>query len=70
MIRRWKTTLLILCLAFTSGSLATGTQGTELPFRVGDPFPTLELPSLEEGEPVSLEAFRGKKVILHVFASW
>ncbi len=42
------------------------------PFRpvVGEAFPDLVLPSLEDSRPVSLAEFRGEKVILHVFASW
>lgn len=40
------------------------------PFEVGTPFPTVSLPSLEDGRPASIADYRGKKVILHVFASW
>ncbi len=36
---------------------------------VGRKFPQLVLPSLE-GEPLSVGAFRGRKLMLHVFASW
>lgn len=39
-------------------------------FEVGQPFPVLTLPSLEDGQPRSLAEFRGHEVILHVFASW
>jgi hypothetical protein len=39
-------------------------------FQVGQAFPTLSLPSVEDGRPLSLADFRGKKVILHIFASW
>ena len=39
-------------------------------FVVGTPFPTISLPSLEDGRPMSIADFRGQKVILHVFASW
>jgi hypothetical protein len=39
-------------------------------FQVGQPFPVIELPSLEDGEPRSIADFRGHRVILHVFASW
>ncbi len=38
-------------------------------FVVGRPFPNLVLPALD-GKPMSLADFRGKKVILHIFASW
>ena len=37
---------------------------------VGQPFPDIVFPSLEHGEPLSIADFRGKKVLLHVFASW
>lgn len=48
---------------------ATG-QLPPQPFQVGTPFPALSLPSLEDGRPASIADFRGKKLILHVFASW
>ncbi len=37
---------------------------------VGKPFPHLVLPAADDGRPLSVAAFRGKKVILQVFASW
>lgn len=37
---------------------------------IGEPFPNLTLPSMEDGSPTSITSFRGKKLILHVFASW
>jgi len=37
---------------------------------VGQPFPDFPLPRLDDGEPSSISAFRGKKTILHLFASW
>jgi len=36
----------------------------------GQPFPDLVLPDLKTGQPRSITEFRGKKVLLHVFASW
>jgi hypothetical protein len=39
-------------------------------FNVGDAFPTIALPSAVDGRPTSLAEFRGKKVIVNVFASW
>ncbi len=36
----------------------------------GEPFPDLVLPSMTDGRPMSLADFRGRKVILQVFASW
>ena len=37
---------------------------------VGDRFPDLVLPSLSDGEPLSIRSFRGQKVAMHVWASW
>ncbi len=42
----------------------------ELNIKVGEPFPPLVLPSLEDGKRKSIAEFRGQKVILHIFASW
>jgi len=37
---------------------------------IGKPFPAIALPSMIGGEPMSIADFRGRKVILHIFASW
>ena len=65
----------LACLAFLlslSGFVTTATarDGATYRPRVGEPFPDLVLPSLEDGSPLSISHFRGQKVILHVFASW
>jgi hypothetical protein len=39
-------------------------------FNVGEAFPTLALPSAVDGRPVSVAEFRGKKLIVNIFASW
>jgi hypothetical protein len=39
-------------------------------FNVGEPFPTRALPSAADGRPVSLAEFRGRKLIVNIFASW
>jgi hypothetical protein len=39
-------------------------------FNVGDVFPTQALPSALDGTPTSIASFRGKKVIVNVFACW
>ena len=39
-------------------------------FNAGEAFPTLALPSAADGRPVSLAEFRGKKLIVNIFASW
>ncbi|MBA3884266.1 MAG: hypothetical protein H0X67_00875 [Acidobacteria bacterium] len=37
---------------------------------VGRPFPAVRLPDAADGRPRSIAEFRGRKVLLHVFASW
>lgn len=66
-----------LLLVFFGGLLGTPILAQEqrptrptVEFKEGQPFPDLVLPALEDGRPVSLAQFRGKKVILHIFASW
>jgi len=39
-------------------------------FQPGQQFPAIVLPSLKDGQPMSITQFRGKKLILHIFASW
>jgi len=36
----------------------------------GEAYPALVLPSLANGRPLSIEHFRGRKVLLLQFASW
>ncbi|MDP1563323.1 MAG: hypothetical protein Q8M16_18230 [Pirellulaceae bacterium] len=38
--------------------------------QVGSPHVPFTLPTIDDGRPVSLEQFRGKKVLLIQFASW
>jgi hypothetical protein len=63
-------------MAFAACLLACGGDSAFLPsdpvlkVQVGQPVPDFVLPSLEDGSPMSLAQFRGKKVLLHVFASW
>ena len=40
------------------------------PFEVGRRVPALTLPSTNAGKLMSLADFRGRKVMLHVWASW
>ena len=39
-------------------------------FNPGEAFPTLALPSAADGRPLSVAEFRGKKLIVNIFASW
>jgi len=38
--------------------------------KVGQPHPDFILPSIDDGKPIQLSSFRGKKVLLMHFASW
>jgi len=38
--------------------------------KVGEPFPGIVLPTIDDGSAMSLADFRGQKVLLHIFASW
>lgn len=64
-MRLWSSSVTALIAVSTSVALAQR-PGT---FTVGQPFPNLVLPTLD-GKPRSIADFRGKKVILHIFASW
>lgn len=62
-----------VCVLLVIGATPCGAQRPSMPdhgFRVGEPFPDIALPSLEDGELTSIDAFRGQKVVLHLFASW
>ena len=52
------------------GSPVDVTAPVDVTIQVGKPFPYLILPTLEDGKPSSIVQFRGKKTLLHVFASW
>lgn len=56
-----------LVLGMFSNMASTQSWGK---IKVGEPFPSIELPSLRDGKPMSIAHFRGKKVILQIFASW
>jgi hypothetical protein len=66
-VNRIAIALLAMLLA---SAMASPTARASNPLREGQPFPDLLLPSLADGRPTSIAAFRGKKVILHIFASW
>ena len=59
----------ILALA-ACGSEPHPQEEASVSIEVGKPFPNLLLPSLKDGRPASVASFRGKKTLLHVFASW
>ena len=54
---------LTLASVLTAAPVKTGTQ-------VGQAYPVDPLPSLTDEAPLSVARFRGRKVMLHQFASW
>jgi hypothetical protein len=58
----------IMSLNGTEGARAQGPDAAKL--EVGQMFPTTVFPSLDGGHPRSVADFRGKKLILHIWASW
>lgn len=61
----------ILGLALGSTAmLAPAASAAETGLDVGNRFPELVLPSLADGDPLSIASFRGRKLVLHVWASW
>jgi hypothetical protein len=61
---------LVLTGTLLAAPAAAEETGTEMPIEIGQPFPTLTLPSIADGSPMSVTEFRGKKVLLHIWASW
>ena len=59
-----------LALLLAAGLIAAPARAQQnLQPQEGEVFPELQLPTLD-GEPGSLAAYRGKKVLLMQFASW
>jgi hypothetical protein len=54
---------LTLASALTAAPVKIGT-------RVGDAYPVDLLPSMTDGAPLSVARYRGRRVMLHQFASW
>ena len=51
-------------------ALAATPASASAELKEGQAFPALVLPSLDGGEALSIADFRGRKIALHVFASW
>ncbi len=49
---------------------STAPKSYSVEFHEGQMFPTIVFPSLRGGRPGAVADFRGKKLILHIFASW
>jgi hypothetical protein len=54
--------------ALLAGITGFSSHGASL--KVGEPFPAIALPSARDGQPMSVNDFRGRKLLLHLFASW
>jgi len=69
-------TIGLLSAGVTGIMSVRGAQGATAPrpdsveFHEGEMFSTTGFPSLDRGRPGSVADFRGKKLILHIFASW
>ena len=59
----------ILALA-SAAMLVPSARAVSTGLDVGDRFPEIVLPSLADGEPMSIASFPGRKLVLHVWASW
>ncbi|MCH9001116.1 MAG: hypothetical protein IIC02_00960 [Planctomycetes bacterium] len=53
-----------------SATVFTQSAVAQSRIEAGQPFPELVLPALKDGSPASIAMYRGKKVVLHIFASW
>jgi len=59
-----------LLLVFSIVSMAGTPMAKGDSIRLNTPFPTIVLPAVEDATAMSIEQFRGQKLMLHVFASW
>ena len=57
-------------LVATLPIMAMKVDADEKKLVIGQPFPTIYLPSLHDGKLQSVASFRQRKLMLHVFASW
>ena len=64
----WRDALIAAILMAMTAATAADAARPDL--GVGQPFPELALPAIDDGRPLSVADFRGEKLVLHVFASW
>jgi hypothetical protein len=62
--------MIYLLVGLVAISVAAAGTAPSHSFDVGSPFPVIALPSLDGGRPMSVEDFRGRKLVLHIWASW
>ena len=65
-----KHSLLLLAAAAAVTGPSAAAEPLQQGLAVGEAFPTLAFASLEDGSTRSLADYRGRKLLLHVFASW
>ncbi len=66
--RQLLTSIALGSVAMFSTPFSTSAQEEGL--QIGDRFPEIVLPSLQGRTPLSIASFRGRKLVLHVWASW
>ena len=64
-----KLVLMLAACGMILGSTWCASAASYAP-KVGEKHPDFTLPKINDGAPVSLSNFRGKKVLLIQFASW
>ena len=64
-----KLALALAACGMILGSTGRASAASYAP-KVGEKHPDFTLPRIDDGVPVSLSNFRGKKVLLIQFASW
>ena len=62
--------MMMMTLGAVTLASALSAAPVETGVEVGQAYPVDPLPSLNEGEALSVARFRGQKVVLHQFASW
>ena len=53
-----------LAIGTAAALAATATSAADVRIEVGEPFPNVVLPAMDDGRPMSINDFRGQKVIL------
>lgn len=62
--------MMMMTLGAVTLASALSASPVKIGSEVGEAYPVELLPSLNEGEALSVGRFRGRKVVLHQFASW
>ena len=60
----------VVALILLGLALGSAASSDVVAMEVGKPFPLMLLPSLEDDHPMSIADFRGRKLVLHIWAAW